>query len=163
MVTVVRQVTPAGKQLEIALKQLKGKVGKVGWFEGMKYDTGVPVASVAAVQEYGYPSKNIPARPFIRPTIVAKKLEWQKIAESGARAILRGQSSVADVMEAIGLKAAGDIKKAITLVFAPPLSPRTIYARLHRKSNKKTIGNLTKPLIDTGIMLGTLTNVVEDE
>lgn len=163
MVTVVRQVTDAGKRLEIALKNLEGKVGKVGWFEKSKYETGVSVAYVATIQEYGYPAKNIPPRPFMRPTIAAKEGEWRKIAESGAKAVLNGNQTAYTVMEAIGLKAAGDIRKTISLIWTPSLSPKTIQARLRKRSNNKTVGNLTKPLIDTGIMLGTLTNTVEDE
>lgn len=160
---VTRVVTPAGKNLEVALKNLQGKVGKVGWFEKSKYEDGTSVAYVAAIQEYGYPNGNIPPRPFMRPTIAKKQQEWAKIAESGAKAVLAGKSQVGQVMEAIGLKAAGDIRKTISLITTPPLSPRTIEARRSRRADKKTIGSLTKPLIDTGIMFGTLTNTVEDE
>ena len=163
MVKVVRQVSSAGKQLEVALKNLKGKVGKVGWFEKSKYENGISVAQVATIQEYGYPPKNIPPRPFMRPTIENKRVEWQKVAESGAKAILKGNQTLYNVMEGIGLKAAGDIRKTISQIWSPPLSPRTIAARLRKRKNKKITGNLTKPLIDTGIMLGTLTNTVEDE
>jgi hypothetical protein len=163
MVKVVRQVTDTGKRLEIALKNLEGKVAKVGWFEKSKYETGVSVAYVATIQEYGYPAKNIPPRPFMRPTIVKNENQWKKIAESGAKAVLNGNQTVANIMEAIGLKAAGDIRKTISLVWQPPLSPKTIQARLRKRADNKTVGNLTKPLIDTGIMLGTLTNTVEDE
>lgn len=159
---VVRVVEPAGRQLEIALKNLEGKVGKVGWFEKSKYENGTPVAYVATIQEYGYSPRNIPPRPFMRPTIVEKQNEWRAIAESGARAVLKNTKTVADVMEGIGLKAAGDIRKKISAIFAPPLSPKTIEARLRRRADKKTMGLLTKPLIDTGIMFGTLTNTVED-
>lgn len=169
---IKRVTTPAGKRLEIALKNLQGKVAKVGWFENSKYPAvpskvgptqGIPVASVAATQEYGYPSKGIPARPFVRPTIAAEENSWKAIAKEGSKQVLAGNQDIGDVMEAIGMKAAGDIRKAITLVFEPPLSPRTIAARLARLSDKKTVGGLTKPLIDTGIMLGTLTNTVESE
>jgi hypothetical protein len=160
---IERKITPAGKNLQIALKNLQGKVGKVGWFEKSKYEDGTPVAYVATIQEYGYPAGNIPPRPFMRTTIAEKQQEWKKIAESGSKAILNGKATVGTVMEAIGLKAAGDIRKKISLITAPPLSPRTIEARRSRRADKKTIGLLTKPLIDTGIMFGTLTNTVEDE
>ena len=163
MTIEIKRVDGVAKhQLEVALSKLDGKVGKVGWFEKSKYEDGTQVAYIAAIQEYGWPAKNIPPRPTMRPTIIKKRKEWQKIAEAGAKAILAGTQTIETVMEGIGLSAAGDIRKAITELTEPPLSPATIYARLHRKSDKKTIGLLTKPLIDTGIMLGTLTNVVED-
>lgn len=162
---IKREITPAGKNLEIALKNLQGKVGKVGWFEKSRYDdkANTPVAYVAAIQEYGYPAGNIPARPFMRPTIAKYENEWRKLAESGSRAVLNGKATIGDVMEGIGLSAAGQIRKTISLIVTPPLSPKTIYARLHRKSDKKTVGLLTKPLIDTGVLYGTLTNTVENE
>ena len=87
----IERVSGAGsKQLEIALKNLQGKVGKVGWFEKSKYENGISVAYVATIQEYGYPAKNIPPRPFMRPTIVKQQVEWRKVAESGAKAVIEG-------------------------------------------------------------------------
>ena len=159
---VVRVVEPAARRLEIALKNLQGKVGKVGWFEKSKYEDGTPVAYVATIQEYGAPTKNIPPRPTMRPTIAKQQNEWKKIAEQGSKAVLAGNATVGDVMEAIGLKAAGDVRKAISTLTEPPLSPVTIENRRRKRADKKTIGLLTKPLIDTGIMMGTLTNTVED-
>jgi hypothetical protein len=151
-------------RLPVILKDLEGKVGKVGWFEEQRYDdkNSTPVAYVATIQEYGYPPKNIPARPFMRPTIIEKQHEWKKIAEAGSRQVIQGKQTVGNVMEAIGLKASGDIKKAISKVTEPPLKPATIAARLAKRSNQSTLGLLTKPLIDTGYMLNSLTNVVED-
>jgi hypothetical protein len=168
---VIRQPGPGMKQLEIALKGLEGKVGKVGWFEKSKYEDGTPVAKVAAMNEYGYQPKHIPARPFIRPTIAEKQAEWKKIALDGAKAVLRGNFSIGQVMEALGLKAAADIRKTISTVYSPALAEKTILARMSRNSrtskikgrlSEKNIGLLTKPLIDTKIMFNTLTNIVED-
>jgi hypothetical protein len=165
MVKVTRVKSDAGKNLTVALDNLQGKVGKVGWFEGSKYPDkkSTPVAYVAAIHEYGYPAKNIPARPFMRPTIIAKQNEWRQVAARGAKSILKGHGNVADVMEAVGAKAAGDIRKTITQIYSPPLKPATIAARLRNRANKKTVGRLNKPLIDTKEMYNTLTNTVEDE
>lgn len=153
------------KKLEFALKNLSGKVGKVGWFENSSYPEppNIKVATVAVIQEYGAPSKNIPPRPFVRPTMIQQQGAWTELASQGAKAILNGTKTVDNVMEALGLKAAGDIRKAITQVFSPPLKPATIAARLRKRANKTVTGNLTKPLVDTGLMLNTLTNTVEDE
>ena len=165
MVTVKRIPGEGQKQLDFALKNLSGKVGKVGWFEKSRYDdkNRTPVAYVAAIHEYGYPPGNIPPRPFIRPTIMKQESIWRKVAETGSKQIIKGVATIDQVMQSIGLKASGDIKKTISRLITPPLSQKTIYARLHRKSNKKKVGLLTKPLIDTGVMLGTLTNIVENE
>ena len=163
---VIRVQSEVGKKLAVALKTLGDrKVGKVGWFEDSKYPEKphAPVAYVATIQEYGYPAGNIPARPFMRPTIRDKQTQWRLIAEQGAKAILKGSAKPGDVLEAIGLRAAGDIRKTISLITAPPLKESTIRARLAKRANKKTVGSLTKPLIDTGLMYGTLTSKVEDE
>lgn len=162
----MREHTSAKRALEVALRELNNKkVGKVGWFEKSRYPDkdATPVAFVAAQNEYGNPNQNIPARPFMRPTIIAQQETWKKVAEQGARNILKGTQTSSDVLEMIGLKASGDIRKTISKITTPPLRERTIQARLARYKDKTTIGNLTKPLIDTGLMYGTLTNVVEDE
>jgi phage gpG-like protein len=162
---VVRVKSDIGKNLTVALKNLEGKVAKVGWFEKSRYpeSPNIPVAYVAAIHEYGYPSKNIPARPFMRPTIAAKQTEWRSTVERGARAVLEGNATIENVMETIGQEAAGDIRKTISQIFSPPLKPATVAARVARYKNQSKIGSLTKPLIDTGLLNESLTNIVTDE
>jgi hypothetical protein len=162
MVSITRELSPAGKNLLIALRELKNKQARVGWFEHSRYEDGTPVASIAAQNEYGNPAQHIPARPFMRPTAVSKAPEWKKIAYQGAKAILNNTTTTADVFEILAKKVVFDIQKTIAALQTPPLSPATIAARLHRKSDKKTIGSLTKPLIDTGVMFGTLIYKIED-
>jgi hypothetical protein len=161
--TVKRVDGPGKKQLEIMIKGLGNKVGKVGWLDRSAYENGVTAAYVAAIQEYGYAPKNIPPRPFMRITIANKQQDWKRLAETGAKAIAKGNSNMTRVMEGIGLKAAGDVRRTISTIQNPPLKQSTIDARLRKRSNKTTVGNLTKPLVDTGFMLATLTNSVEDE
>lgn len=163
---VITTTTAEGVAFDKAVSELNdNNVGKVGWFENSKYDDkyATPVALVAAVQEYGYSKNNIPARPFIEPTIQTKQNEWLTIMGKGVDAVLSGKKTINAVLDLVGQKARFDIQKAITQVFSPPLKPSTIRARLNRKSNKNHVGALDKPLIDTGIMYGTITNVVEPE
>lgn len=162
MARVVRTQGPGAERLKVALEGLEDKQGKVGWFETAKYPDGTPVAYVAAIQEFGYPRGNIPSRPFMRPTIDRERDNWRVLAESGARAIIAGNQTSQGVLEAIGLKAAGDIAKTISQVHAPPLLAATVKARMRRRADKKTVGNLTKPLVDTGLMISTITSTVED-
>lgn len=152
------------KRLTFLLKNLQdGKVGKVGWLDGSAYLSGITVARVASIQEFGYSPKNIPPRPFMRIAIRTNEKKWSRIAENGAKAMLIGSFNLAQVMEGIGLSAAGDVRKSISQLINPPLKASTISARLRRRANKTTVGKLTKPLVDTGFMLATLTNSVEDE
>jgi hypothetical protein len=152
------------KSLELAFKHraLHGKIGKVGWIKPNTYPNGTPVALVAAVQEFGYAPKNIPPRSFMRTTIAEKQVSWRKVAFNGAQKVVAGKAAPGYVMEQIGLKAAGDIRKKIASILHPPLKPSTIARRKARYADKSTTGLLTKPLIDTKRMYNTLTNSVED-
>lgn len=161
----IRVTGEGAKRLDRALLEIKGKVGKVGWFEKSRYPEApnLPVAYVATVQEFGDPHNHIPPRPMLRPTIIEKREEWKATAERSVRAIIAGKLSGLQAMEALGQKAAGDVRKKITQIISPPLSPVTIANRLKKRANKKKVGNLTKPLIDTGLLLATCINVTETE
>lgn len=164
MAQVKRVPGPAAAPLERALAGLKGFVGKVGWFNTAKYPDGTPVAYVAAVQEFGYPEGNIPPRLGMRSTSAEKRGEWGAVAGKASQAVLTGKSTGPQAMEVLGLKAAGDMRKHIAEVTTPPLKVNTVKARLAGKKQGKVVSvTVAKPLVDTGHMLATLTNVVEKE
>ena len=153
--------------LDLAIKELAGKVAKVGWFEKSEYpaEEGKPsikVATVAAIQERGWPARNIPARPMFAPTIAAKQGEWRKKAEYGAKDILKGLVTIEFVMYVLGEKVVEDVAHTIDTLWEPKLSEVTVRLRLERKEDKKTRGLIDKPLIDTGLMYDTLISIVED-
>tara|TARA_R110000851_G_C13077978_1_gene565526 strand:+ start:746 stop:1234 length:489 start_codon:yes stop_codon:yes gene_type:complete len=156
---VVRERTNAAEGLNNLLSAQK-QSSKVGWFESAKYPDGTPVAYVAAIQELGSTKNNIPPRSFMRTTISSKSGDWKKLAESGARAVLAGNASPADVIMGLGLAAEGDIRKTIAEMSAPALKESTIKNRLRKMANGKKVGNLNKPLVETGLMIATLTSVV---
>lgn len=158
---IIRTAGKGSEQLKHALKAIKGHVGKVGWFPSAQYPDGTPVAQVAAVQEFGNPSQNIPPRSFMRTTIAAKEKKWARTIQAGAKLVLQGDVGINAVLEAIVLEAAGDIRKKITQIQEPPLAPATIAARVRKMADTKTVGNLTKPLVETKILLNTLTGIVE--
>lgn len=164
------------------LKELDDKALKIGWFKTAKYESGTPVAYVAAIQEFGSAKNSIPPRPFMRPTYIAKKKDWLDVAARGARAMLRGSETAESVLDKIGFQAEGDIAKTISEVTAPPLSNITLQLRRWRMDGRvitgKTVGEAArevakpgwkkpnvsdKPLVDTGVLLATLTHVVEDD
>lgn len=162
---VERKVTPEGKNFYKAIKDLdkNKKVGKVGWFKGAGYADGTQVAYVATIQEYGAPEKNIPPRPTMRPTVAAKQNEWKTISKNLIKEMLNTGGSIEKVLDAVGQRASKDIAEAITLLQSPPLKQSTIDARLSQKADKTTLGLLSKPLIDSKILLNSLTSVVEDK
>lgn len=142
--------------LERIAEELGKKTAKVGWFPTAVYsETGQPAAYIATIHEFGDPGHNIPARPFMRPTIAAKKGEWSGIVKGLFR---QGMNSgeMPDVLEVVGLAMEGDFRQAIADVMTPPLSQRTLAARRKRGNNSD------KPLNDTGYMIATLTSIVDD-
>ena len=175
----VKQSHPrAFEELELRLKQLEGFQTKAGWFDAAKYDDGTPVAYIAAIQEKGHGP--IPPRPFMRPAMIDNEQKWKDTAGFAAKRVLDGSYSGKDAMDLLGAMAEGDIKKAISDVLAPPLSLITLMARKYRKLGKnvtgKTIGEIagrikkgdvdvsgvsTKPLVDTGKMIATVTHLTE--
>ena len=65
-----------------ALDNADNRAVQSGWFESARYqDNGMPVAAIAAQNEYGNPKLNIPPRPFIRPTIESQSANWSTIVE----------------------------------------------------------------------------------
>lgn len=148
----VRRVSGPSVDLGSKLRALDGFVGKTGYFETARYPDGTPVAYVATVHEFGSPEGNIPARPTMRPTAARKQAEWGALAGQGARAVLRGEQSPEAVLELLALGAAGDVAQAIREVQTPALKPQTI----ERKG-------FAKPLVDTGVMLQSVTGVVESK
>lgn len=104
----------------------------------------------------------IPPRPFMRPTMAREKQAWLQIMGDGAKKVFLGTVSAKQVMEAVALRAAGDIAKTIAQLTSPPLKPSTIAARKRKMSDKKTVGSLTKPLVASGLLIQSVTGKAED-
>lgn len=177
MARVIRIPNAAGHQrLKNALALVKAKSAKVGWFESARYENGMPIAYVAAIQEFGYAAGGIPPRSFMRTTAAEKGRpggEWSVFAERGARAVLAGNSPPEFMMDMIGQKASGDIAKKIASITTPPLKASTVRARERRYARPQKHSKLEmsfggavgfgifKPLVDTGQMVNSVTYVVE--
>ena len=181
------KVTRAGSGREFTvlaekLKQLEGKSSQAGWFENATYPDGTKVAYIASIQEYGVPSKSIPPRPFMRPTIAAKQNEWLGIMAKGAKAILKGTMTAEQVMGLVASQAVADVLVTITEITSPPLSPITLELRAMRRAGVKITGKTVgeaarkvaqegyttpsvsdKPLIDTNELYDKMTFRVQDE
>lgn len=144
-------------------RELSSVQGKVGFFESAKYPDGTPVAYVASIHEFGYSEGGIPPRPFMRTTANEQGQNWSEAFGKGAKAIARGTFTAHQVMDAVGQLAAGDIRKKISEIQQPPLQEATVKARKRRYKDRKTTGNLTKPLVDTAVMVNSVTNTVENK
>lgn len=158
----MRVTRKAGKidALRQAVKGLDGAQGRVGWFPSAKYEGGQPVAGIAAVQEFGSPARNIPPRSFFRTTATEKRESWAHTVEQVSRAAAQGKIEPGRVIEAVALAAEGHVRETITKIQSPPLKTATIDARKRRLANGGAGAQATiaKPLVDTGILLNTLTS-----
>jgi phage gpG-like protein len=112
-------------------------------------------AALAYIHNFGSPSGNIPARPFMEPGIKDNTDKIVPYLEAAAReAVLGNASGVTKNLTAAGITAATGIKMKIQTGPFIPLKPSTIAQRQRR-------GRMgTRPLIDTGQLRNAITFVV---
>lgn len=132
-------------------------------------------AVLGYIHEFGAPEANIPARPWLVPSI---RQNESKLAVAMKRATITAldpkQSANADKMlEQVGILAVGYVKSYIQAGLEPPLSERTLAGRAARgrKGAAQELENrrlglapsteLAKPLIDTGAFLRSINYVVD--
>jgi len=167
--------------LERIPAELEGKTVQVGYFEGVAYEEDMPVASVAAIHEFGAPAANIPPRPTMGPVMRNQKSHYVAQLAVSAKAVLHGKIGGNEALDMIGGEVAGDIRQEISNLDSPALSPITVMLRgmksndANLKITGKTVGAAAKrvdegktnygasnkPLVDTGIMLDSVTHLVK--
>lgn len=190
MATVTRKNAGALAQHVKALEELDGYAIKAGWDKSAVYENGMPVAQIMAGNEFGVASRSIPARPTGRPARANNKPKWDRMLMEGSKDVLAGRTSAADVMDKIGTEMENDWVAAIVALMSPALSPITIMLRKWKKQGRTITGKVvgeaaakvykngkngfasydesfagvsTKPLIDSGIAVDTLTHIVEKQ
>lgn len=160
----------AAKAFKQAEKALDKAAVRVGWFAAAVYDKGQPVAGIAYVHEFGSPAQGIPPRLGLRNTAEEKREEWKKTAAQISKAALQGKADPSKVMESIAAVAEGAVRASITKIVSPPLKQSTIDARKRRLADKGRsvkgakggagIAGISKPLVDTGVLLNSLSSEV---
>jgi hypothetical protein len=147
-----------------------GKGVRVGFLEGATYPDGTSVPYVAAINEFGNPENNQPARPYFRSMIAEKSPTW---GASLAGVLKHNNYDVAVSMRLMGEGMAGQLQDSIREFYSPALSKVTVMLR-GMKANKPglvisgaTVGQAAKrvaegltnygasdkPLVDTKVML----------
>ena len=131
-----------GHKWEAALRKYKASpLLRAGILEGSTNgETGELIAPYAAANEFGAPG--IPARPFMRTTVVNKKTTWPR----NLAAALKAGRPMKQAMELVGTRMVEDLQATIKSSMPPPNSPETM-----EKKNAAGAGKGT--LIDTGSML----------
>lgn len=159
-----RERGPAYDRLKQMIADSRRLSLKVGFPSAAYYEDGTSVAYVATIQELGSPEQGIPPRPFMRTTAAAKMGEWKNNMARGLKAIVNKGFTLQQVLDQVGLAAAGDIAKTIASITSPALKPATILARQRKYAKPgKTVGNLTKPLVATALMFNSVTHEVSDD
>ena len=146
----LRVRTRGGKKLKAAIRKARAAKGQgvsavaAGYLPDAKYPNGMPVAHIAAVQEFGAQLPNgavIPERPAMR-------LAASRMRESGElTTIIKGKVDAqtltvdTDTARAIGAAMVGEIQTAIDDTNQPANAPIT----QKRKRGKR-------PLVDSGTM-----------
>jgi hypothetical protein len=136
-----------GKKLEAELRRLAGQVAKpamlrVGFLEGARYPDGTPVAMVAAIDEFGAPSRGQPPRPAFRNMIAAKSGEWP----AAVAGLLKSNDYDAEkTLQLAGAAIAGQLRQSISTITSPPLKPATIKRK-----------GFDKPWIETSHLLNSV-------
>ena len=139
-----------GERLEAYLKELAQKVSnpgtlRVGFFSRATYPDGTSVPMVAAIQNYGAPSRGIPPRPFFTNFVSKGKKTWGKALTT---ILQQNDYDATRSLQLMGEGMRGELQASITEGSYAPLKPATV-----RRKGFDT------PLIDTSNML----NSVESE
>lgn len=120
-------------------------------------DADITNAELGYIHEFGVPELNIPARPFLIPSIVQNRDEFVKMMKETGKRVLESndpKEAVDKGLNKIGLKAQAMVRNKIRTGPFQPLAPATIAARQRRGVTR------TKPLIDTGKLLQSITYVI---
>lgn len=134
------------KLREIAAKLKRGGAVEIGFPEGAAYPDGKPVAYIAAIQEFGAPSRGIPSRPYFRTMIALKSPKW---GDALGNLVISTNYDAASALGLMGQGIQGQLQTSIRDWSDPPNAPSTIAAK-----------GFNAPLIDTGAMLRTVTYTV---
>lgn len=131
---------------DLARKVVTPATLEVGFLEGATYPDGTSVALVAAVQEFGAPSRNIPPRPFFRNMIAKEEGHW---GDDVAALLKAKEMDAKQALELMGEEIAGELRQSIVDTNDPPLAPATVKAK-----------GSDKALVDTGHMLASIASQV---
>lgn len=162
-----------GERSIAAIKALVDKLGKarevaVGFHEGDFEADGTPIATIAALMEFGVPSNGTPPRPFFRQMITENSGNWPDQFFACLKAADNQTDKALDLM---GQGMANQLTNSMHNPPGPPNSPVTLLlkdrfpmrdgmtfsdvlqARRDVAEGKTASGAHTQPLVWTGTLL----------
>ena len=128
---------PTKLRAQYAKRKAKGVEGAIKGSAG-----GTSVAMIAAIQEFGAPSRGIPPRPFFRNMIAAKSPEWP---DAIGKLLVANKYDATKTLKMAGEAIAGQLRESITTFVGPGLKPATIKRK-----------GFSKELIDSGHLLASV-------
>lgn len=143
-----------GGKLMARLQAISGKTDglptvSVGFLKGATYPlTGIGVAEVAGVNEFGNPANNQPPRPFFRRMVAEKKSTW---GNAVALQLKETDYDIPKTLDRVGQGIKSQLQESIRNLTDPPLSPVTVKRK-----------GFAKPLVDTGQMLNSVDYRVDE-
>lgn len=145
----IKSANKALKKLEDIVKRMKNAPSVfVGIPKGTNnYPDGTSTIMVGAVHEFGSDARGIPQRSYLRTTINEKRDSYKPFFAKAGKGVFVNRAKQTQAMNLLGLKVQSDVRQKITDIKEPPLSARTIEARIAKHGVK---GQNANPLIDTG-------------
>lgn len=151
------------------LQQFKDSVVKAGVLAkdgSQQHSEGMTVFQIGMIHEFGVPEENIPRRSFIRVPIENNIKEITKLIENNHRLVAENSMSAKVALDRIGIKAQNTIKESFRNNDWEPNASITIEGGWMTKNGKRFFikgKKSTKPLIDTGQLIGSISYIVEKE
>ena len=139
------------RQIQNQANKFLGKVevGAFGTHSNGKRSITMP--DLAAIHEYGAPSRNIPERSFLRASITLNQGKYGKYLLGEVKDLLLLRTTPTKIKQVLGMQAAADVQMYMVNGKFTPLKAKTI----KRKGS-------SKPLIDTGQLRQSITYRVVD-
>lgn len=145
------------RAIEKTVKAFGGREVAVGVLSdaGTHAESGADMVVIAAANEFGAPSVNVPERSYIRSTVDAKRRTYGRVLNElskhaiGNAAVSKRSGSADRQLRKFALLVQSDIQHTMVRLQEPPNEPSTIA----RKGS-------SNPLIDTSQLKNSITGVV---
>lgn len=131
---------------------------EVGWLGSQSHlshgggKQSITMADLAAIHYHGAPSRNIPKRDVVTPTLEQNREKYLSFVERSIPALIDGSMELKTMWQFLGMEGQADLQKQMVTAKLAPLHPRTI----KRKGS-------SRPLIDSGQLRQGVTYIVSGD
>lgn len=125
-----------------SLKKMNVTVGPSAGTNERHDDRTNPIGNIALayIHEYGAPASGIPARPFMKPGILAvRPYIIQSLRTAANESVAGNKAAARGALQMLGIQAVAGMRKVMLTSVPPPLSPRRMRERAKKGSNYITL------------------------